>query len=396
MNEVRRSQKSAANRIASILEDAEFVEAVASTYGRPLVPNRRAGLWYVRPECRKTEAYFKSTDGHINEWQFSLKRLNLHLISLAMAHDGIIIVDTTRRGKKMPDALSKTVPIWCAVLNRAILNTDLAVFPPNCVSASEQARIRSRIPDFVAQFGTIDHDLWPQLDKPLRPVFVTPDEMLPLEQVKTVFDDAYPVICVTASKKAQDGAFQMDGYTYVQGAADDHELWAPAHFSPEMLWHKDNSSLREPGISNEELLRRISTGVVPSQDQSVVQLTSHISIGPAEGTLIDLTSGEFHLAPGKRGVKQMPSVLPRICQFFEERDPAQVAIVGTDDFPHCVALMLDCRYYERGERCEPRLWVSKEEVTQRNAWLIARSGVPPSRAAQNAVGSFLRSKYVNK
>lgn len=32
----------------------------------------------------------------------------------------LILVDSTRAGKRIPDALSKTVPIWCAVVNRAI------------------------------------------------------------------------------------------------------------------------------------------------------------------------------------------------------------------------------------------------------------------------------------
>jgi hypothetical protein len=31
----------------------------------------------------------------------------------------LILVDSTRAGKRLPDALSKTVPIWCAVVNRA-------------------------------------------------------------------------------------------------------------------------------------------------------------------------------------------------------------------------------------------------------------------------------------
>ena len=32
----------------------------------------------------------------------------------------IILVDSTRAGKRLPDALSKTVPIWCTVVNRAL------------------------------------------------------------------------------------------------------------------------------------------------------------------------------------------------------------------------------------------------------------------------------------
>lgn len=31
-------------------------------------------------------------------------------------------MDSTRRGKRIPDSLSKTIPIWCAVINMAIEN----------------------------------------------------------------------------------------------------------------------------------------------------------------------------------------------------------------------------------------------------------------------------------
>ena len=35
-----------------------------------------------------------------------------------------MLVDSTRSGKQLPDALSKTVPIWCTVINRALsMNT---------------------------------------------------------------------------------------------------------------------------------------------------------------------------------------------------------------------------------------------------------------------------------
>ena len=33
---------------------------------------------------------------------------------------GCIIVDSTRRGKRFPDSMSKTIPIWTCVLNRSI------------------------------------------------------------------------------------------------------------------------------------------------------------------------------------------------------------------------------------------------------------------------------------
>lgn len=33
-----------------------------------------------------------------------------------------MIVDSTRKGKRFPDSMSKTIPIWTCVLNRAIRN----------------------------------------------------------------------------------------------------------------------------------------------------------------------------------------------------------------------------------------------------------------------------------
>lgn len=47
----------------------------------PLVANLRCGLWYS-PIFHST-SYFKSTDGHCNNWSFNTSRLNLHLALLA-------------------------------------------------------------------------------------------------------------------------------------------------------------------------------------------------------------------------------------------------------------------------------------------------------------------------
>lgn len=71
-------------------------------------------------------------------------------------------MDSTRSGKKIPDALSKTVPIWCAVINRAHLirrsnpeekgnfawNTKLYT-PPSTVSRQEHDQIEQRLDDWA-------------------------------------------------------------------------------------------------------------------------------------------------------------------------------------------------------------------------------------------------------
>ncbi|KAL6354125.1 hypothetical protein LRP88_12459 [Fusarium phalaenopsidis] len=100
LGSLKRTALSVHNRLASIRADAGF---------------------YIAPADRAAGAYFKSTDGHERAWKFSTRRLNLHLVDLIELRDGVIVVDSTRRGKRMPDALSTTVPIWCTVINMALL-----------------------------------------------------------------------------------------------------------------------------------------------------------------------------------------------------------------------------------------------------------------------------------
>ena len=85
---------------------------------------------------------------------------------LKIDYSRLILVDSTRAGKRLPDALSKTVPIWCAVVNRATRlrslteasSSDVAVLvaadldpnfdlrtPPGAVSPHEHAQIAARL-----------------------------------------------------------------------------------------------------------------------------------------------------------------------------------------------------------------------------------------------------------
>lgn len=65
------------------------------------------------------------------------------------------------------------------------------------------------------------------LDRPLRPIFVSPAS--DLDNATTSFTRLIPVVCVSASKLAADtdGLERARGFTYVQGAGDDHESWCP-------------------------------------------------------------------------------------------------------------------------------------------------------------------------
>jgi len=71
--------------------------------------NMRCGAWYTDPDivrrrvfpvmgicnlhrfiyqASSERAYFKSTDGHTNNWSFNLRRPNLHILPLIVQHHG--------------------------------------------------------------------------------------------------------------------------------------------------------------------------------------------------------------------------------------------------------------------------------------------------------------------
>ena len=159
LSSLKRSALSITNRLNSITKDSEFVTSVAASYNLPLVANERCGSWYIPLDLKVSSVYFKSTDGHMGEWAFSLRRLNLQLLDVVNQYGGCLIVDSTRRGKSMPDARSKTVPFWCCIINRTVFGSEkkgdeaLNLFtPPTAVSESENAQMEKRVNGFVQQF----------------------------------------------------------------------------------------------------------------------------------------------------------------------------------------------------------------------------------------------------
>ncbi|RYO89263.1 hypothetical protein DL766_000900 [Monosporascus sp. MC13-8B] len=294
LQDLRRRNLSVGNRLRSIREDAAFVAEVAAAFGppgrrrRPVVANERCGSWYVPPRSKAASAYFKSTDGHFGQWRFSARRLNLHLLDLVGERDGCVVVDSTRRGKRMPDALSKTVPIWCCVLNNALfpappgrekgdgdgdgdadadadagaegdaggppLAFDVHV-PPNVVSDSERAQMRARIPEHVALLRSLGVDLPAlrrKLRKPLRPIWVTQESRLAPTDV--VFEDYHPIICCTSSRQVV-GAEMSEG-GYIQGAGDDTENWAFG-LTPPVFWEHADLLLSTPEPDLPDLIRSL-------------------------------------------------------------------------------------------------------------------------------------------
>lgn len=79
---IKRRDNSLYNALRSIYEDSIFVAEISQLWPElPLLANLRCGLWYSR--TFHSTCYFKSTDGHTNNWSFNTSRLNLHVALLA-------------------------------------------------------------------------------------------------------------------------------------------------------------------------------------------------------------------------------------------------------------------------------------------------------------------------
>ena len=290
LKSVRKEKYSVINRLLSIDNDAKQVQCqvqqikeMAPHIEWQVVANARCGLWYADSTMT---SYFKSGDGHYNEWSFSLRRLNAHLLDWLHANKeqnaGLIIVDSTRTGKRFPDALARTIPIWCHTLNCFFAGSserDSSSCPSfvTCdlvMSASEKDRIESeKIGEFVESIE--DDDVIAEhlrtmaayfVKRPLRPFWVDPllavsglaltdDSVLqactPLLLVSASNEDAFQ----RASKRTRTRTRTLPAvpFTYIQGSGDDCEHWcrgstAASTLSPEHFWRHRESIL--------ELVRR--------------------------------------------------------------------------------------------------------------------------------------------
>lgn len=254
--DLAKESRSFYNRIKSIAKDSRFVSDRCSLQFKalPVFANQRCGVWYVDPKLKnyKGDVYFKSTDGHFGQWKFNARRNNFHILPHLKASGGCVIVDSTRNGKSLPDSFSKTIPIWCAVINAALVELkkveekDAGLFVPHSVvSESETSQIRQRLPELLEQLRSYPA-LWKQLKeldwperKPLRPLFLTPLSC-PQFPWQSGFElDFYPVILLSASEPVADGLLRQheasSSWLYVQGAADDHELWSEG-LDPSSYW----------------------------------------------------------------------------------------------------------------------------------------------------------------
>lgn len=342
----------------------------------------------------------------------------------------------------MPDALSKTVPIWIAVLNRTLFPEAEKIFhdirvPEIEVSMSERDQIRARLEGFVQDLQMLKlplDALRVRITKPMLPEFVTPGSMLPRTPPRQ--EDHHHLVLVSASKRVR-GA-EASGGGYVQGAGDDSEGWARG-LTPGIWWENKKTLMATP---EQELGNLIDSFVSTCRSQSsarsqavLIQPTCCIYVASTvepirveewdavidcnsryDG-LLSSTEGQttgqtrakvlrLNVDTGKMGSRQLRKELPKLRTFLDALDRDLTAcsrilacFPDEKDISIGVALALLCLLTDEdggihgyGSSGVPGT-IDKLMVRRKLSWIM--SSVPdakPSRATLNAVNAFLMER----
>ncbi|MCJ1306942.1 hypothetical protein MMC25_000586 [Agyrium rufum] len=440
LTSLKYSTLSIPNRLNSIDHDAGFVVSVANQLDLPLVANERCGSWYIPPTHKSGSAYFKSTDGHTGQWKFSTRRLNLQILDAIGKNDG--------RGKSMPDALSKTVPIWCVVLNKVLfpLSGEAHVLktPEDAVSRSEHAQIEERLDGLARDLQALELDITSirsKVQKPLEPHWTTQDSGLVSIQRNPAF---HSIICCTASRRVEGTEASEGGY--IQGAGDDSEGWSHG-LTPTMFWD-NHDILMEANESDlpsliEELVvtsrnssgTGISVDVSPAaslfigalstvEEQQFDCVVACCDVNPFTKSETSSTKSSFTImegkwrlflpcALGKAGSKALRSHLPHLATFFDDfiskcskRTLPRIICIDQSnglDLAVGIALVLACVYFDddgtllttspEKQSCSKRKEYDKLFIRKRLTWITtSHSSANPSRATLRAVNSFLMGR----
>lgn len=447
LKSIRKATLSIPNRLQSILSDAKFAKSISQEYNLPLVANERCGSWYINPADKVGSAYFKSTDGHHGQWDFSLRRLNLQLLPILGHYGGAVVVDSTRRGKSLPDSFSKTVPIWVAVINRVLfpeLNYSHALQhppAPDALGLSEISQIEARLTGFTQAFIQLGLDLpmrRSQLKCPVRIIwefngrsgYAIEDD----DNEEDVWETGLPSPCpgerhvnnlvlCSVSRRVR-GAEASEG-GYIQGAGDDSEGWSHG-LSAQTFWKHQDVLVQAP---EDELESLIETLIQQDKDESRDQVTA-VGISPTSqlfiGTgyvgrtheydlIINCEVGEpdsspaggpaiidLNCRPGKMGSKDLRDNLPvaatAISAQLRKDGSSRILVTcetGRDLSVGVIVAVLCVEYNDQGElsRDSVSRVMDKSLVKQRLAWItISKPDANPSRATLQAVNSFLMQR----
>ena len=331
------------DRVYDILESSAFARSnEQQVQSFPWLPNKNCGTWYLPPEevSTSTEVYFKSSDGHItSNYSFSLKRLNLPLIELLNQVNSCFLIDSSVR-KTLPDSFSRTIPIWCCVMNRIVqrYRADLQIFPNNnqngngdetewdtslytpasIVSKEEYEEISSLIDsrvELLYSSKAIVNPSWlvNTLIRPLRPMWIAEGQVQNYTnslQESRVDEGGkyYTIICCNPSDY-HDGSSSKNHihwktfgnndnmsfrYYYTPGAADDDSEWG-RNLTPELFWFHGEKLLK-PNLTDDDTDNLIDEIVQQSRSSPLICNSSNEMKYANKIGLMNLWIGSFEAA----------------------------------------------------------------------------------------------------
>ena len=330
----------------------------------------------------------------------------------------------------MPDALSKTVPIWICALNRLLFPNDVqaqVLFTPKMVvTGSEHVQIESQMHSFVAGLQTLALDL-PSLrsklkNKPMRPVWVTPDNYQPSSSIQGLNDTYHSIVLCTASSSASVVLRTSSGY--VQGAADDSESWAFG-LEPPVFWAHQLRLLSTAEDDLPETITKLTVArVAVVRTPALVSPTSAVwvannawaehasnNLGPftvvASNSLPNqhlqnaIGSRYIHIActTGKLGSRKLRTELAKLNGMrsgLQSNSQVMFTCPTGRDLAVGVALAFICLFCDESgaTRCSDdpteRPVLTKAIIKQRLSWImVSLPDVAPSRATLQSVNDFL-------
>ncbi len=140
-----------------------------------------------------------------------------------------MIVDSTRKGKVFPDSFSKTIPMWCCIMNRVLqylkfgkMESELKL--PSWVHDTEKIQIEEKLQgwvDCVLESGVDFSEFIEHYSKPLQCVWISRKTNLDyFTTFSTEGLDFIPIILVSASDSEH--PVKTTSWVYISGAGDDH------------------------------------------------------------------------------------------------------------------------------------------------------------------------------
>ena len=327
----------------------------------------------------------------------------------------------------MPDALSKTVPIWIAILNRLLFpdHLDAAELrtPEDVVSRSEHARIEDRLPGFVSEAESL------QLDKqslrallrgkPLEPLWVSPDSVLPAS-ISHRSDRNIVVLCTASGRTSSERSLS----NYVQGAADDSESWALGLDAATFWKHNDQllstseddlpaliqslaGESNTQAVSRKPVLIKPTTNIWISNNAAAESYYAEFdfivscSEPPIESLVQKMKSRYVRLTctAGKVGSRQLRAELHKLQSLLRDLSSSSkilVTCISGRDLAVGVALALICLCCSEDGALRssdsqiPAPGLNKATIKHRLSWImVSMPDAAPSRATLQSVNAFL-------